>query len=144
MLNGLMKNNIFGELGQRDRILDHLLHESRPDFRNQVYPRINLWGNEEETVVTAEVPGIDMDNIELTVQKDLLHLSVSPSSEMDKTESTRFHRNERYYSNSEREIKLPFYPDSKKINAKLKDGILYIHLQKRKEDLPVKIKVKSA
>jgi HSP20 family protein len=58
------------------------------------FPLLNVWANENETVVTAEVPGVDPKDIEINVLKNLLTIQGERKAD-DPGEDAVCHRNER-------------------------------------------------
>jgi len=107
-----------------------------------VFPAINAWANEDEEIVTAEIPGVDPSEIDLAIVNDVLTISgerkaVEPNGEM------RYHRRERTYGKFSRSIQLAFAVDSSKVSAGYEDGILKVTLPRAEADKPHKITVKS-
>jgi HSP20 family protein len=107
------------------------------------YPPLNIWSNEEGLVITAEVPGISPDEIEISVVGETLTLSGERKAE-ELDEGTRYHRQERGSGKFSRTVQLPFPVDVDEVNALFVDGVLEIKLPRTEADKPRKIAVKSA
>jgi HSP20 family protein len=107
------------------------------------YPALNIWSSEEGLVVNAEVPGIDVEDIEISVVGETLTLNGARKSE-DLEEGARYHRQERGYGKFNRSVELPFPVDIDKVEATFKNGVLQISLPRSEADKPKKIVVKSA
>jgi HSP20 family protein len=107
------------------------------------YPALNIWSSEEGLVVNAEVPGIDVEDMEISVVGETLTLSGARKSE-DLEEGARYHRQERGYGKFNRSVELPFPVDIDKVEATFKNGVLQISLPRSEADKPKKIVVKSA
>jgi len=107
------------------------------------YPALNIWSSEEGLVVNAEVPGIDVEDMEISVVGETLTLSGARKSE-DLEEGVRYHRQERGYGKFNRSVELPFPVDIDKVEATFKNGVLQISLPRSEADKPKKIVVKSA
>ena len=128
-----------------DRIQDEMNRLIRDAFgRPQIsrYPAINMWANNDEAVVTAELPGFDPEKLEITVLNDELHLKGErklPEPEKDVT----FHRKEIEVDSFQRTISLPFAVESDKIEASFDRGVLTIVLPRAEADKPRKIQVKT-
>ena len=128
-----------------DRIQDEMNRLIRDAFgRSQIsrYPAINMWANNDEAVVTAELPGFDPEKLEITVLNDELHLKGErklPEPEKDVT----FHRKEIEVDSFQRTISLPFAVESDKIEASFDRGVLTIVLPRAEADKPRKIQVKT-
>jgi HSP20 family protein len=107
------------------------------------YPAMNVWANDEGLLITAEVPGVKPEEIDVNVVGDTLTLSgVRTPDELD--EDSRYHRQERGYGNFTRTIQLPFPVDVGEVEAAFKNGVLNISLPRAEEDKPKKIAVKAA
>jgi len=106
----------------------------------QEYPAINIWENNESAVVTAELPGIDVEKIDIEVTGHILTLSGTNQIET-LTEGETYLRQERDRSGFKRKIQLSFPVDPKKVEAHYEKGILSITLPRLEESLPKKIKI---
>jgi len=107
------------------------------------YPALNVWTSQDGLSVTAEVPGVPPQDIDISVVGETLTLSgVRKPDEL--TEDARYHRQERGYGSFTRSIQLPFPVDVAKVEATFKDGILSIALPRAEADKPRKIAVKTA
>jgi HSP20 family protein len=106
------------------------------------YPAINVWEKDNILVVTTEVPGLDVEDINISVTGSTLTISGVSKTNPIKAGET-YLRQERGLGNFQRNVQLPFQVDSKAIEAKYEKGILKITLPRQKEDLPKKIKINS-
>jgi HSP20 family protein len=107
------------------------------------YPAMNVWANENGALVTAEVPGVRPEDIDVSVVGETLTLSGMRSPE-EMNEDARYHRQERSYGKFTRSLQLPFAVDVNKIEATFKNGVLNVELPRAESDKPRKISVKSA
>jgi len=107
------------------------------------YPAMNVWTNENGAVVTAELPGVSPENIEISVVNDTLTLSGKRDAE-ECGEDVRFHRRERGCGAFTRSFQLPFQVDPGKVEAALEKGVLKISLPRAEADKPRKIAVKAS
>ncbi|NLE43669.1 MAG: Hsp20/alpha crystallin family protein [Chloroflexi bacterium] len=107
------------------------------------FPAMNVWTKEDGALVTAELPGVAIDDIEIAVEGDTLTLSGSRAAE-ELPEGARLHRRERGTGNFSRVFRLPFPIDSEKVEAILEDGVLTIALPRPESDMPRRISVKAA
>ncbi len=142
------------EIGRTERAWDPMgemqrLHEEMSRLFSRVtvpyaqnFPAINIWAGEDKLVVTSEIPGIDVGDIDVTVVGDVLTLSGSRKpEELGKEES--YHRQERAHGNFSRTVKLPFRVDSTAVEAAYDKGVLTLTLPRPEEDKPKKIEIKS-
>lgn len=113
---------------------------SVPYARN--FPALNIWLNEESAIITAEVPGLEPQSIDVSVKGDALTLSGSRTS-VELKEGEAYHRQERGHGNFTRTVKIPFQTDSAGVTASYEKGILKIDLPRAEEDKPKKIQIKT-
>ena len=114
--------------------------DSDPEKRSWS-PKINVVENEKNYVVTAEIPGVDKDKIDIDIKDNTLTIKGEKSFEK-KEEKDNYLRVERSYGKFQRSFYLDEHVDREKINAKYKDGVLEITLPKKEEATPKKIEVK--
>ena len=137
--------SVWRELNQIQRDMNRVFDGYSP-VRARIapsYPALNIWSSEEGLVVNAEVPGIDVEDIEISVVGETLTLNGARKSE-DLEEGARYHRQERGYGKFNRSVELPFPVDIDKVEATFKNGVLQISLPRSEADKPKKIVVKSA
>jgi HSP20 family protein len=106
------------------------------------FPAINIWTSEDDMLVSAELPGLKADDIDLNITADSLVLSGErkhPQIDGD----ARYHRQERSHGKFSRSIQLPFMVDPGKAKAVFKNGILELSLTRAEADKPKKIAVKA-
>ena len=104
------------------------------------YPAINVWEKDDCIIVTTELPGMDPEQINVSVTGATLTISGTGKADPIKQGET-YLRQEREVGSFQRNFQLPFPVDSKAVEAKYEDGILNITLPRMKEDLPKKIKI---
>jgi HSP20 family protein len=107
------------------------------------YPAINVWTNEEGAVLTAELPGVNTEDIDISVVGDTLTLSGTRQPE-NLQEGDKYHRRERNYGNFTRTFQLPFHVETDNVEATFDKGVLHLSLPRAEVDKPKKIAVKSA
>ena len=91
-------------------------------------------------VLTAEIPGINKDNISVELENG--NLSISFSKQEDKNEEgDNYHVRERKYGKYSRSFKLPSSDGS--VDATIKDGILTVEVKKLASSKKKQIEVKS-
>ncbi|MBN1148348.1 MAG: Hsp20/alpha crystallin family protein [Anaerolineales bacterium] len=133
------------EMDRLQREMNRLFEDYSPARLRRApgYPAMNVWVSDEGLVVTAEVPGVKPEDIDVNVVGDTLTLSgARKPDELD--ESSRYHRQERGYGNFTRSIQLPFPVNVSNVEAAFRNGVLNISLPRAEEDKPKKIAVKAA
>lgn len=107
-----------------------------------VFPTLNIWEENDNFHVEAEVPGLTLDGLDLSVQDDMLTLKGERTD--GREEGAAFHRRERTLGKFERTVQLPAGIDGSKVEATLKDGVLHIVLPKAEAAKPRKIAVRGS
>ncbi|MDD3259181.1 MAG: Hsp20/alpha crystallin family protein [Smithellaceae bacterium] len=118
-------NRLFSNMGQKSP---------------QEYPAVNIWEKGGSAVITAELPGIDPEKLDISVSGDTVTISGEALRET-LAEGEIYLRQERGIGNFKRNIQLPFQINAQEVEARYEKGILVIVLPRVKEDLPKKIKI---
>jgi HSP20 family protein len=108
-----------------------------------VFPAVNVWHGPEAVAVTAELPGMEPGDIEISVKDDLLTLSGERKAPTV-PEGARWHRRERGFGKFSRTIRLPFAAREDRIEARMAHGVLRIAIARPDELKPKKIEIKAA
>jgi HSP20 family protein len=107
------------------------------------YPAINIWSGADDVLLTAELPGIEAHDIDLSISGDTLTLKGERHAEKLK-EDESYHRQERPHGKFVRSVKLPFVVDNDKVQAEYNNGILKVKLTKTESAKQKKITIKSS
>jgi HSP20 family protein len=103
---------------------------------------VDMYETKDDLVITASVPGVKPEDVEITVTGDVLTIKGEVKSEA-KVERANYHRQERRFGSFARTIALPMPVQIEKAEAKFKDGVLTLTLPKAEEVKPRTIKVKT-
>jgi HSP20 family protein len=103
---------------------------------------MNVWRNEEGVVITAELPGLKPEDIDISVVGDTLTLTGSRQAE-ELGENVKYHRRERGSGKFTRTFQLPFGVEADKVEATFEKGLLHIFLPRAEAEKPRKITVKT-
>lgn len=98
----------------------------------KLVPKLDVSETEKEIEISAELPGVKMDDIDISVTDNVLTLKGEKSAESRKDEKD-YHLVERSYGSFLRTIPLSFAVDSKEVKADFVDGILKISIKKPPE-----------
>ena len=132
------------ELG---REMDQLINRCADGFdrglfqRTRGFPAVNVWENDEGFCAEAEIPGVKMEDIEITVSGN--EVTVKGHREPLGEEGLTYHRQERGFGEFARTIALPADVDTEKVSATLRDGVLTIIMPKAEAAKMRKIEVKG-
>jgi HSP20 family protein len=107
------------------------------------YPAMNVWTGENSAILTAELPGVKAEDIDISVENELLTLRGS-RQQNEPEEGVTYHRRERRCGSFSRTFRLPFQVDADAVEATLENGMLNVVLPRAEADMPRKIAVKAA
>ena len=107
------------------------------------FPAVNIYGNDHELVLTAEIPGLDPKDIDIQVQGD--HVTVKGERKAEEvTGDVTVLRNERERGPFARTFRLPFDIQSDKVGATFHQGVLRVTLPRAEATKPKQIDVSVA
>jgi HSP20 family protein len=103
-------------------------------------PPVDIVENENELVLTADLPGVPMENIDIRIEDGTLAISGERRFE-EKEEKAGYHRIERAYGSFKRCFTLPDSIDAEKVAAEYTNGVLRVTMPKKEIAKPRSIKV---
>ncbi|MBS0379708.1 MAG: Hsp20/alpha crystallin family protein [Proteobacteria bacterium] len=103
------------------------------------FPPINVGATPERVDVYLFGAGLDPKRIEVSIQQNLL--TVSGSRALDANQGAEYYRRERYDGDFRRVVTLPDDVDPEKVEAKYRDGVLHVAIQRRAATRPRQITV---
>ena len=106
-------------------------------------PAVDIYENDHNLVLKAELPGVDPNNVEIRVEENTLYLKGERRFEKDVKEG-HHHLIERAYGTFQRTFILPNSVDANNVVAEYKNGLLTLTLPKRQEAKPKTIKIQVA
>lgn len=95
-------------------------------------PSVDIHENKDQVVLEAELPGMNRDDFDLTIENNVLTLRGERRFEK-KSEQDNYHRVERAYGSFVRSFTLPQSVLSEGVQAEYKNGVLRVVLPKREE-----------
>ncbi|MFW6067260.1 MAG: Hsp20/alpha crystallin family protein [Myxococcota bacterium] len=111
--------------------------------RLQLRPAVDIYEDEGSIKVTAELPGVRPEDLDIQVEDNVLTLSGERRLEHE-DHKEGYHRIERAYGSFSRSFALPRTVDSQAIQAELRNGTLVLTMPKRAESQPRRIEVKGS
>ncbi len=103
-------------------------------------PAVDILEAEGDIILKAELPGVDLDAIDIQIRDNVLTLRGERTFE-DEVKKEHYYRIERSYGSFTRSFTLPSTIDQARVQAQLRDGILEVKLPKRDSALPRSITV---
>jgi HSP20 family protein len=95
-------------------------------------PNVDIYENKDEIILEAELPGMNREDFELTIENNVLTLRGERRFEK-KDDSDNYHRVERSYGSFTRSFTLPQTVSPENVTAEYKNGVLRVALRKREE-----------
>jgi HSP20 family protein len=105
-------------------------------------PSVDIFENKDQIVLEAELPGMNADDVNISIENNVLTLHGERKFEK-KDEGDNFHRVERSYGSFTRSFTLPPTVSSENANAEFENGLLRLTLAKREEAKPRRIEIKA-
>ncbi len=127
---------------EMDRLFDRWGVPVPRRFAQAVYPPLNLWEDDNCLYVEAELPGMELEDLEIFVNGEN-QLTIKGERKQPELEEGTWHRQERAYGSFQRTVELPQPVEPDKVTAEFKLGILTITLPKKEEVRPHRIEVKA-
>lgn len=109
--------------------------------RKVFMPRTDIVETSDEILVIADVPGVDEKGVELTLEKNILTIYATPP--IEKVEKYSLNYSEYTVGDFERKFVISEDVDRDRIDAKVKNGVLTVHIPKSGPSKSRKIEVKS-
>ena len=127
---------------QRDlnRFFGGTLDDSDVGLRGSWAPAMDIHESQDAFTVWMDVPGMSSDDIDITLDRNLLTVRGERSFSTERKEE-EYRRVERRFGAFERSVTLPSHVDPDAINAAVTDGVLEIVIPKAEEAKPRQIKV---
>ena len=136
----------FGSLQERiNRMFDDTIRTLYPTDGEELEkgiwaPAVDIYETNDSFVVSADLPGLNKDEIQIDLKDNTLTLKGEKKFE-EKVSKDNYIRVERAYGSYVRSFTLPQNVDPEKIKAKYKEGVLEVTIPKKEDARPKQIKV---
>jgi HSP20 family protein len=137
----LRRNSGVSDLSPLDRLFGDLLQPYGQRSMAQTWvPPVNIEETDEAYEVTAELPGMRPDDVEVTVEQNVLTIS-GERKWSEEAENRNFHRVERGYGRFLRTFALPQQVSADSVQARFEDGVLHVTIPKAEGARPRRIQI---
>ena len=126
-------DRMFGRLGTTPAVLPGMA---------AAFPAVNLWEDENQIIAEAELPGLKLADLEITITGEN-RLTIKGRRDQHTPENAEWHREERAFGPFERVLEMPCELDAGSVEARLEQGVLTIKMAKSPKAKPRRIIVKS-
>jgi len=130
-----------------NRLFEDAVSTARSEEKDMISsswaPAVDIYEDEKQLVLTAEIPGISEKDIDIKIEDNTLSIHGERKLEKE-TNEENYHRIERAYGSFYRSFSLPNHIDQDKIQAEHENGVLRIIMPKKPEFQPRKVKILKA
>lgn len=131
---------------EMDRMFDRFFGGDWPIARMGGFgnwlPTLDVAETDKDITVRAEVPGLDPEDLDISVTGQVLTISGEKKESSEKKDENFYH-SERRFGSFRRSVTLPVSVDAEKVSAKHKNGVVTIVLPKLESERPKRIPVKE-
>jgi HSP20 family protein len=140
------RRSFWRDFDRLQREMNRIVNDFAPGTSGN-FPPINVWAGEESVFLTAELPGVEPDQLDVSIVGDSVTLSGERSAQQSGDnggdQGVKYHRQERWQGSFSRSMQLPFRIDAENVEANFRNGVLEIRLPRAAEDKPRKISVST-
>ena len=122
-------------------LLEEVEAMARATFDTSLTPKMDMFEENNELVIKAELPGVRKKDLDISLKGDVLTIKAEKKEEKEVKDATHYTR-ERRFGRYSRYMTLPTHVDTEKVSATLKKGLLEIRLPKAEGPESKKIEVK--
>jgi HSP20 family protein len=144
MYRSLFPRDMFAEMDRLQREMQQAfdLSPTIRGFARNGFPALNVGGTPRTLEIYAFAPGVDPNTLEVNLERGLLTVAGERKSSLPQADAkTAVHINERFEGRFRRVLTLPDDADPEKVEAKLRDGVLHITVQRRASAQPRRIAI---
>lgn len=134
----------FREMMSLRQAMDRLFEDSfvrLPQIAGDGKFPVDVYQTQDNLVVEAALPGIKPEEVDITINDDVLTIKGEHQEEKENKEDEYLYR-ERYYGTFSRSVTIPVKVKGEKAEATFEDGVLIVTIPKADEIKPKQIKVK--
>jgi HSP20 family protein len=133
----------FGDVNENTQhLFDEVFGKDFPMKTQNWAPAVNVAETKDEFTVTAELPGLNTENVSVDFTDGILTISGEKVDEKtEKDDDRTYYMWERRYGSFQRTLPFPGGIDDKKIAAEFKNGVLTVHLLKTEEVKPKRLAI---
>jgi HSP20 family protein len=139
-----LSGGLFDDLSRLQRELDdafgrwpYTAELRAPGFGS--WPPINIGATPERVDVYLFAPGLDPNELDISIQQNLL--TIAGQRRIERGDETRWYRTERFSGEFRRALTLPEDVDPERVDASYRDGVLHVVVQRRESVQPRRISV---
>jgi HSP20 family protein len=132
----------FGEEGPGDVFMDRVFREWPRMMGEEWVPAFGFYEKDGNYVLNAEVPGVNKDDISVSIDKNVVTISGKKESRKEE-EGANFYLQEATYGSFSRSIRIPGEIDEGQVQASYKEGVLTLTMPQKKTSASKQIKIEA-
>jgi HSP20 family protein len=121
-------------------IMDEFFNDALNTRRDNFVPSIDVSETDDQFLISAQLPGMKKDDINISLENGRLSISGERSFEKEE-KNKKYHRVETKFGSFERSFQLPDNVDEESISASYENGLLNISIDKSEEEVKKKIEI---
>ncbi len=121
-------------------IMDEFFNDALSTRRDNFVPSIDVSETDDQFLISAQLPGMKKDDINISLENGRLSISGERSFEKEE-KNKKYHRVETKFGSFERSFQLPDNVDEESISASYENGLLNISIDKSEEEVKKKIEI---
>jgi HSP20 family protein len=133
---------LFGLHREIDRLFDEFAQGIGPNGQQNIVPNIEISETDKAIEVSAEMPGLERKDVEISIEDDAL--TIRGEKKIEEKKDKNVQHSERSYGVFLRVLQLPPGIDPSSVQATMSNGVLKITIPKPAKSEPKKIEVKEA
>jgi len=144
MYRSLFPRDVVAEMNRLQREMQQAfdLSPTIRGFSRDGFPALNVGGTPKTLEIYAFAPGVDPATLEVNLERGLLTIAGERRSPLPPSDAkTAVHINERFEGRFRRVLTLPDDADPERVDAKMRDGVLHITVQRRESAQPRRIDI---
>ncbi len=128
-----------------DRVFDRFFGQALGTTPMALWvPAVDVRETDNEIQVTAELPGLKLEDVSVTVENGVLTISGEKKQEIQEgKEDASYHVFERRYGRFERSFTLPRTVNADQVKARFQDGVLTVILPKAEQAKPRRVQIEN-
>jgi len=134
--------NLYNEFDRMMSEMNNMFDWDAPSIASDWKLALDVVENEDGYTVKASIPGINSDDIDITLENDVLTIKAETQSD-ETTENTKYHLRERRFGSFSRSLRFPVSVNGDAVEAKYENGVLTLGIPKAEEVKPKRISVKT-
>ena len=132
----------YGEEGPGDVFMDRVFRDWPRMVGEEWVPAFGFYEKEGNYVLNAEIPGVNKDDISITIDNNVLTISGKKESKREE-EGASYYLQEAAFGAFSRSLRIPGEIEESKVQAVYKDGILTLTMPQKKSTQSKQIKIES-